>query len=147
MRASGSYVKRLTPSSGEPRASRANRHWISTCSGLTSRTSSKFVFAQSATALAQAVLEGALDARVQRVDPGEREGLGVAEARAGAAGAAGGLGAVVAEHAVQEGEAHLVGEAARRSADQLGADREVAEHRPLLADPELGAVGELTRLA
>src|SRR5919108_6511662 len=47
MRASGSYVKRLTPSSGDRRASRANRHCIGASRGLTSRSSSKFFFVHS----------------------------------------------------------------------------------------------------
>jgi hypothetical protein len=40
-------VKRLTPSSGEPSAWRANRHWIGTSLGLTSRTLLKFVLVQA----------------------------------------------------------------------------------------------------
>jgi hypothetical protein len=40
-------VKRLTPSSGDPRASRANRHWTPDSGGLTSRRSPKFFFVQA----------------------------------------------------------------------------------------------------
>ena len=57
-------------------------------------------------------------------------------------------GAVVAEHAVQERQPALVVErAAPRSDEQAQAELEVAEQAALLGQPDLGAVGELARLA
>ncbi len=53
----------------------------------------------------------------------------------------------MAEHAVEQRQAPRRLEADGRGLDQRRADREVTEHRPLVADPELGAVGELAGLA
>ena len=53
----------------------------------------------------------------------------------------------MAEHAVEQRQAPRRLEAGGRGLDQRRADREVAEHRPLVADSELGPVGELAGLA
>ena len=49
--------------------------------------------------------------------------------------------------AVQEREPALRRQRSGGGADDLGADREVAEHPALVGDPELCPVGELSRLA
>jgi hypothetical protein len=54
---------------------------------------------------------------------------------------------VVAQDAVEQRQAPLLGQAAGRCGDDLGAEREVAEQPPRLAHLDLGAVAELARLA
>ena len=92
----------------------------------------------------QAVLERALDARVERVQPVQRERLDAREAPAGR-----GVGAVVAEHAVLEREQaplveHARGALARSAAGRSGRGR--AGGPPRCARSSR-AVGELARLA
>ena len=89
------------------------------------------------------MLERALDAGVERVQPVQRERLGRAEAAARRR-----AGAVVAEHAVQQREPALARRAivAALGQDPL-ADHQVAEQAPLLGQADLGAVGELARAA
>ena len=94
------------------------------------------------------MLERALDGGVQGVDPRQGEGLGGGEAgslapRARPAASGPWWLRTQWSSARRRGGSSDGG----RGLDQLRADREVAEHRPLLADPELGPVGELARLA
>src|SRR4051794_21583041 len=88
------------------------------------------------------VLEGALDARVERVEAVERERLGRAEAAA-----RGGVRAVVAQDAVCERESSCLVHAGCPLVEDALAQHEVAEQAALLAEADLGAVGELARLA
>src|SRR3954452_4408706 len=87
------------------------------------------------------VLEGALDARVERVEAVERERLGGAEAAA-----RGGVGAVVAQDAVRQREPPSLVHAGRPLVEHALAEHEVAEQAALLAQADLGAIGELARL-
>ena len=102
---------------------------------------------------ARPVLESGLDRRIEGVEPVERQRLGRTEALPGTrlartlSPARPGVGPVVGEHAVEQLEPSIGGEIGRRRADELGADREMAEHAALLAEPELGAIGELARAA
>src|SRR3954451_20490655 len=88
----------------------------------------------------QAVLERALDARVQRVEPLQRERFSRREAPPG-----GGVGAMVKEHAVQQGREPLVVESARPGVfvDQAHAELDVAEQPAGVRQPDLRAIGEL----
>ena len=63
-----------------------------------------------------AVLQGALDGRVERVDPRQRQRLGRGEAGSRSPRPARGLGAVVAEHAVQQREPTRAARGRRRRA-------------------------------
>ena len=90
----------------------------------------------------QAVLERALDAGVQGVEAVQRDSLG-----RGKGADSQGLGAVMAEHAGEQRGPALLGQPGRGGADDLRADLKMAEQPPLLADPDLGPVGELARLA
>src|SRR6185436_3767596 len=78
-------------------------------------------------ALRKAVLERALDARVERVEPVERERLGRSEAAVGR-----GVRPVVAQHAVQERQAALRVEPGHARLEQLLAQHDVPEQTALL---------------
>src|SRR3954468_12648524 len=88
------------------------------------------------------VLESALDRYVERVEAVERQRLRGAEAAARR-----GVGAVVAEHAVGEREPPRLVHAGRPLVEDALAEHEVAEEAALFAEADLGAVGELARLA
>src|SRR3954469_919218 len=93
-------------------------------------------------ALWKAVLERALDARVECVEPVERERLRRPEAAVGR-----GVGPVVGEHAVQEREPALGVEPFHSRLEQLVAEDEMPEQAALLGQLDRRAVGELARLA
>ena len=76
---------------------------------------------------AEAMLERALDARVERIQPVQGQGLDRGEAAAGPAGRT-----VVAEQAVQEREAALVVEHARALGDDALADDQVTQEPAFL---------------
>ena len=92
--------------------------------------------------LPEPVLERALDAGVEGVEAVERERLGRAEAAARR-----GVRPVVAEHAVQQRDAAVGGELGHARLEQLLAEHDVPEQPALVGQPDLGAVGELARLA
>src|SRR5215210_7123315 len=79
------------------------------------------------------VLERALHARVERVEAVQRERLGRAEAPAW-----GGVGAVVAEHAVREREPAALVEAGGALVEHALSQHEVAEQPPFVAEADIG---------
>src|SRR5215211_1512211 len=90
---------------------------------------------------AQPVLQCALDRRVERVEPVQGQRLGRSEAPPRRR-----VGPVVAEHAVCQREPSALVHRPRALVDHALAEHEVAEQPALLAQPDLGAVGELARL-
>src|SRR4051794_13189165 len=88
------------------------------------------------------MLKRALHRRVERVQAIERERLGRAEAAARS-----GIRTVVGEDAVGELEAPVLGQVPGALVEQALAEHDVAEQAALLAEADLGAVGELARLA
>src|SRR5215207_6516512 len=72
-RPSGPASKRLTPSSGDSSAVRANRHWIGTSGGLTSRSALKFFLVQLGIAVS-------VEARLSAAQHGSRLTLAFAAA-------------------------------------------------------------------
>ena len=94
----------------------------------------------------EALLEGALDAGVQGVQPVEGERLWDGEAAA-TGGATDSFRAVVREQTVEKRRAALRRQVSRSRAHDFGAQRQVPHQASLLGDPKLGPIGELARLA
>jgi len=92
------------------------------------------------------VLERALDAGVERVQPVESQGLGCAEAAAALARATS-VGSMMRQHAMEQGGATFRRQPSCGRAHDLRPEREVPDQTPLLGDPELRPVTELARLA
>ena len=82
------------------------------------------------------MLQGALDARVQRVQPVQRQRLGRAEAAARS-----GIRAVVGEHAVGKRQAAIAGQPVRVGVDELLVEHDMAEQAALIGEADLGPRG------